>query len=905
MNKTKILLQFSFFVVFFFSVSAASAQSGVIKGKIADAKTNETLIGATVVIEGTTTGSAADLDGNFIIPKAPAGTHTLIISSVGYRTLTKTGVVVENGRETSLNLLLTSEDIVLEAVEVVARANRESEAVLLLEQRQALVATQSVGVRELSRKGIGDAQAAVAQVSGVSHQEGVKNVFVRGLGDRYNITLLNGFPIPSEDPEYKNIALKFFGTDVIQNIGVSKVFSANDYSDVGGAIIDITSKKLVGDAALGIDLSGGVNISAVGVEFLRPDGSNYFGFSNTQQPSNNRFNFPNSLDPSVVSFPVNHGFGAYGGKLFRTGEKQNPLSFFVTASHDTHYSFTKETVRNTNAIGTIYRDQTGKKYSQNISQLILANAMYDISNKHHLQYNFMLIHASEQYVGEYDGMNGNKYDQPDYLGILLRQQINDNLLLVNQLNTDWELTKRLRFEAGGSYNSVKGLEPDRRINNFSKQLSGNYNFTRGDEQRRSFSELTDKDFNVKAGLTCQFTDRFGSDNSALKIGYNGRFSDNAFEAIVYGFTNAPTEFNPEGLKLDDWFNQASQVDERPDTGKQFRMKTGTPDSYRVTKNIHSGYAEVSYRLLRNLNGNIGLRMDNVDMEISYKIQGFPGEERRKRNFFLPGLNLKYDVNSKNTLRLGAGKTYTLPQDKEISPYQYVNISFVSQGNPKIKHSENYNVDLKWDFYISQSELFSLTGFYKHIINPIGRVDVGNSAGMLTYDNISNTATVGGLEMEVRKNLFDRFNVEREKTNKLSVGLSASYIYTSLKLDIINTRPRSSRLEGASPFLANLDVSYNYTQKDKNLTAALVLNYFSNRIHTLGALDFKDIIEEGAPTLDFVASYKFNKRLGVKAKATNLLNPSFVLTRKTLSGEKITLNEYKKGQNISLGISYEF
>ena len=142
-----------------------------------------------------------------------------------------------------------------------------SENILLMEQRQALLATQAVGARELSRKGIGDAQAAVAQVSGISRQEGVKNVFVRGLGDRYNVTLLNGFAIPSEDPQYKNIALEFFGTDIIQNISVNKVFSSSDYSDVGGASINIISKELVGDRALSLDLSGGVNSAAAGSDF--------------------------------------------------------------------------------------------------------------------------------------------------------------------------------------------------------------------------------------------------------------------------------------------------------------------------------------------------------------------------------------------------------------------------------------------------------------------------------------------------------------------------------------------------------------------------------------------------------------------------------------------------------------
>ena len=136
-----------------------------------------------------------------------------------------------------------------------------------MDQRKAIVATQSIGAQELSRKGVGDAEGAVSKVSGVSKQDGVKNVFIRGLGDRYNSTLLNGLPLPSEDPEYKNIALSFFQTDVIQNIGVNKVFSAQNTADVGGAIIDITSKELFDSYALGLDVSGGFNTNVADVDF--------------------------------------------------------------------------------------------------------------------------------------------------------------------------------------------------------------------------------------------------------------------------------------------------------------------------------------------------------------------------------------------------------------------------------------------------------------------------------------------------------------------------------------------------------------------------------------------------------------------------------------------------------------
>lgn len=902
MTQRIYLLKKSVLLIFLAVSITALAQTGTVKGKITDAKTNEPLIGASVFIEGTTIGAAADLDGNYLIQNVAAGTHTIIVSYVSYNQLTHTNVVIENNLETVLDFEMFSDEIALQEVEVVARVNLESENILLMEQRQALVSTQAVGSRELSRKGIGNAKAAVAQISGISRQEGVKNVFVRGLGDRYNATLLNGFPIPSEDPEYKNIALEFFGTDIIKNIGVNKVFSGSSYSDVGGAVIDIASKELLNDYELVFNISGGINSAATGKDFLRQDGTDYFGFANNNRPFGNQYNFTNSLDHEQVSLSMNHSYGISGGKLFKIGKNNNPLSFYAVASHNTDYAYTEEIVRNTNTIGNVWQDQNGDKFSQNTNQLLLGNVMFGINKKHNLHYNFMLIHANNQSLGKYSGLNAERHQGAlNDMGIAIRQQTNDNLLTVNQLMSDWLLTNSLKLDVGISYNNVKGLEPDRRENYFSLAEGNIYNLTRSNRNKRFFSELKNRDINPKLSFTYSLVDRFGSDDSNISIGYNGRFVNDDFEAVEYNFSPlGMPAFSIDDLVLDDLYEKSLR-------NGTLSMTTGRINSYDVSKKIHSAFAEATYQLAQNLTANIGFRMDKVDLKVAYDVaHTSAGEVAIDKSYFLSSLNLKYDINNKNSLRLGASKTYTLPQSKEISPYQYVNISFASQGNPNIKPSDNYNIDIKWDYYISPGELLTVTGFYKYINRPIGRVDQANSAGLLTYDNISDHAVVGGVEFELRKNIFNRYDSHLERMNRLSVGLNASYIHTDMLLDILNTTQRNSGLEGASPFLANADFSYHYTQGEKNFVASLIFNYFSDRIHTIGAAGFTDIIEEGVPTMDFAASYSLNSHLSLKLRASNLLNHAYRLSRvSSVSDDKVILNEFKKGQNISLGVSYEF
>lgn len=878
--------------------SSLLGQDGTIKGKILDLDTGEPLFGVTVIVEDIFFEEMTDENGEFIIYDVPVGNYTVTTSHFHYETTTQEGVVVRAGETTELELELQSEGIGLSTAEIVVRINRESETALLLDQRKSIVASQSIGAQELSRKGVGDAEAAVAKVSGVSKQDGIKNVFIRGLGDRYNTTLLNGLPLPSEDPEYKNIALSFFGTDVIQNIGINKVFSAQNPGDVGGAIIDITSKELFYSYAFAVDASLGYNTNLKKESFLIGDGVNPFGFSKKTHPSSGKFDFANKLDPNTMKLPINQSFKLSGGKRFRIGN--NPLSFFAVASHSSDYSYTEEIVRNMNTAGLIYQDQTGKKSSKNTNQLILGNLNYSFGNKNSIAYNFMMLHASEQYVGEYFGKHSEKHQDGDQdMGYLRRQQINDNLLLTHQLLTNWRLTDRLDLRIKGSYNSIKGYEPDRRENYLSQKSDGSYGLTGSNRQKRFFSELNENAYSTQLILDYKLNDALESGRSKISLGYNALISDNDFESIEYNFSAVPGSFNIDQIVLDELYNSQNY-----ELGL-FSMTEGTPNTYSVNKNVQSAFAEATYQFSDKFSLNTGLRFDQVDMKVEYDVPGRPDKNNQlEKTYFLPSLNLRYDLNDKNVLRLGASKTYTLPQSKEISPYQYVNIGFASEGNPDLKPSDNYNFDLKWDSYISNAELLSVGVFYKRIENPIGRVDKGNSAGLLTYDNISDFANVMGAELELRKNIFSRES-EEGKQNKLSFGLNASLLYTDLVLKLENTTERSSGLEGAAPFILNTDLTYYYANDKNTWTSSLVFNYFSDRIYTNGTLGFEDIIEEGVPTLDFVSSFHFNKNISLKLKASNLLNPKFNLTRKsTLNQEKVILNQYKKGMILSLGLGIE-
>ena len=903
--KKQNLIKLSVVVLFcLLCILPALAANIKIKGAVKDKLSKEPLIGATIRLIGTPVGAVTDMDGQFELDGMGVleGMYDIEIKYVGYKTEVRRKVRVENGNLVILNLELETDAHELSDVVVVAKKNRENENMLLLEQQKAVIAVQSVGVKELSRKGVSDAEGAVTKVAGVSKQDGVKNVFVRGLGDRYNATTFNGFALPSEDPEYKNISLDFFGTDVIQSVGVNKAFNAGGSSDVGGATIDIVSKELIGSGNFGIGISGGLNTQTLAADFLQMDGVNFLGFANRTEPTNDAsWGFENKLDPSEKHLQLNRSYSISGGKRFRVGENKDPLSFFVTAGHSTDYQYTDEIIRNTTTSGTVYKDMNGKKYAQNISQLVLANVDYDMQNRHHMSYNFMMIHSNAQSVGDYAGKNSIFSDDNENLGLTRRQQTNDNLLIVNQLMTNWGLTKTLSLDAGASYNRVKGYEPDRRINNLTKAEDG-YTLLRGNAQQRYFSTLNEDDINVKAGLVYRLKDNV-EEISNIHLGYTGRFVDDNFEATEYNLTVGHSSGFPslDNFSLDDYYNQQNLSSGWFDIQKNL-------DKYSVTKNIHSAYAEATYQINRQWVFNLGMKYDRVDINVDYNVNrgGTEGSNKIEKDYFLPSVNLKYNLNEKNSLRLGASKTYTLPQAKEISPYRYVGVNFNSQGNPNLKPSDNYNIDLKWDFNPSPGEVVSLTGFYKLIKNPISRIEVASAGGYLSYENIADEATVAGVEVEIRKNLFVRpVSNGANGMNKLSFGLNGSYIYTNAKMPLA-TVSTGSQLEGAAPWIANFDLSHTFTKGERSFINTLVLNYVSDKIYTIGTQGFQDIMEQGIVTLDFVSQARLNKYLSLTLKARNLLNPSYKLSREANeSGEKVVLGDYKKGINISLGVSCTF
>jgi len=897
--------------------SALFAQTNIkLEGTLFDQKTNQPLKEKTFIIENLNIQAKTDKKGHYEI-SIPDDAVEIDLKIDGYQTITQS-LTDSNNYNLYLNPIDIS-NIDLSTAVVTATKNKSSEANLLNMQKKSTTIITNVGSEELSRKGLSNAESAVKQVAGISKSEGRQGIFVRGLGDRYNSTLLNGLPLPSNEPENKNISLSLFDSDIIQSIGINKVYNVNQYGDIAGANIDITSKDYSGKGFLTIDFGSGVSFRAVDRSFKVADNTKYYGFYRKNLPNSiKNYQFKSGWDPRTNAFPINQNYGLTGGKSFRIGE-QGKLNIFGTASFSNKYSFEdgfQRIVGTTNENIEVDYNKV-KKYEYSTKTTGMLNVNYKINPKNQLFANGIIVNGSSSSVNEYDSKLPQENNRLEFTRQTLTQQ---NLLAVGQLLGQHKISERLDFDWGASYNYMKADMPDRITNNLVKVDDNKYLFSTGSTSlnNRYFQYIEEIEYAAKAEMSYKlFKNENNSYNGKLTIGYNGRNKSRDFRATQFNFRISGENYvsNDNISSFLNASNQAS-LEYIPGTffirtQRQFSLK---PFKYNGDLTVNSGYINYEQTIHNVFTYTLGLRVDDVLQELkwdtNYKIAGAKFKDAKiDKTYFLPALNLKYSLTNNQNLRLSASKTYTLPQFKEKAPFRYEGIGENSVGNPFLKSSDNYNLDIKWELFPSRDQLISFGAFGKYINNPISQVLLNSALNDNTFVNAGQNAYVLGAEFEIRKDIF-KIAGESEFT----AGFNATVMYSKQNLDSekvaqdtkntlsVNFNKANDKLQGASPLLLNADLSYKLLKGNFKPSFTIIGNYFHDRIYSLGSFNRGNIVEKGYVSLNFISRVEIAKRWEVKVAVDNILNPNVRRIQENQEGNIDTRN-FKKGLSMNIGAKY--
>ena len=890
------------------------AQNGSISGNVKDGKTGEALIGASVYIDGTTIGTVTDFDGNYTIPNVPIGTVIVKCSFISYETSAKNNIQVNIGNSVTVDFIMGESTVALNDVKVIAKANRESEVVLLIDQKKSIGIKQSIGAQELASQGVSNAATAASKISGVTKNESSGDVYVRGLGDRYLSTTMNGLPIPSDDVDKKNIDLKMFSTDIIKNININKTYSAESYADQASGNVDIVSKTYSDKISIGLSTKINTNVLKSGVfdNFKSTQNHKNLSLGFYDQPYNtlNAINLQ-SWNTETRNFPIGYEFSILAGKKFILFKKD--LSVFATLAHENESEYSDGIFKKyrSNVLDESFTDTETFKTKINTTGLL--NLNFDFNANHNINLNTIWVHKTSDELYE-QGRNGEGYvfDQdPQEEGAFVRDQnLKETNLLISQLLGSHAINDQNKLNWAIAYNKVKAEEPNRIRNEVNILDENTIQFAHvGDfQQRKSQQNIEDSEINgyLKDELTL-----IDKTDNKLKLNFGGNFrmKERDFNSLFIGIRAKGVQVNSV-----DNLDQAL-LDQSLYNSNTLIIRERKPDTYNANLDVYSVFLNTIFQL-NKLSGNVGIRFENNNLDIDWDVANYVGRIGNLSNEYdniLPAINLKYQLTDKSALRFAASKTITLPEFKELAPFEYVSpTGRVTKGNPDLKNSENYNLDVKWEMFPSAKQLFSVSAFYKIINDPINLALSRGSSGNFIYQNTGDKADVYGFELETRFSLIKPENSEKPE---LSVVLNATKMW--FKQDLLEefqyNKKTETDLQGASDFIFNGSLNYT-TNKEKEFSATLTGNYSSDKIFALGAPEDKtysdtffnnEIIEKGFVTLDLTLSKKLSNRFSIKFSGKNLLNPKIEQTQKIQPSSGEATNEivksYKKGMNLSLGL----
>lgn len=923
----KTILRLTFFFV---SALTFAQQHGTIAGKLTDTQyNNEPLPFANVFIKGTTIGVTTDFDGLYTIGDLKPGFYNLVFSYVGYETVEIQNVEVTANHVTTINVPMKASAAALDEVVIKTSIRRESEVALLLEQKKATTIKESIGAEQLSKLGVSNAAGATTKISGVSKTDGSGDIFVRGLGDRYLSTTLNGLPIPSDNIERKNINLNLFPTRLIESIDISKTTSPKLSADQASGNIDINTKQLSKSTLLAASVSTSINtnVTSSGVFNNFKVSPNYrdvsFGFYN-KNTATSRAIVAQSWTPQIEDFPINKSFSLSAGKRF--GDK---LSLLFTAGQSENFEYSKGAFAQyrSNYLDDIIPDAINWK--KEVATSGLFHLKFRANDNNNLKFNSLLINKIEDEVFE-GGRAGEaviyeETDPEEGLSQFIRDQnLKKTLLSVTQLSGAHNFGEKNELEWAAGYNYLSADEPNRIRNevNFNDQIV-QLGRTGGFQQRKSVQKIEDIEYNARLNHLTKVIDR-EEGHFYINVGATHRNKSRDFGSQFFGVEETITNaVNPTSIDdISEIFTQQNF------NNGLLKRNSLSPDFYSGELKSTAGYANFT-GVRGNLTLEAGLRFQTDNIFVNWDVNNYAGrvgDVSKDYNRVFPSFNIKYNLNEKHSIRLANSYTTTLPEFKEIAPFEYVSpVGQVTRGNPNIEASLNRNFDLKWEFFPSRDQLLSLTTFYKLIEDPINKVQDRGSAGVFSYFNAGDKATVYGFEIESRINLISG---EEQPNLKLNVNASRMWHQQDLKevYDNEGNFVRTFRykgltetgLQGASNWIVNGALNFNTTTENP-FEATFSANYASDRIYALGAPEFQSsgdvnyndaIVENGVVTLDLILKKKISENLKIGISGKNLLNPEIKRTQlikpsTTNIETKETVLSYTRGARIGLNLNYTF
>ena len=911
--------------------SLVQAQTGRVVGRVLSAQTAEPLSSAQVFVSDGSIGGLSAVDGRYVLRDVPAGTHQITVQLIGFGQKTVTDVVVISGETTVLDVTLESQAVALEGVVVTSMAERGSTTSLMTERRRSSVVSDAIGADQISRTPDGDAGAALRRVPGLSVVDG-KYAYVRGLGERYSATTLNGSPLASPVPDKKVIPLDIIPSDLLQSIVTSKSYSPDQPGDYAGGLVQLRTRDFPANRILSFSASGGWNSTATFKDGLGYAGGSrdILGFDDgtrdlpasvprDRQVSPSTFSdqelqaigrgFQGGWGPTNRSLPPNFGLGAsFGDEIDLGGDKR--LGFITSLNYSSSQSVRRDLVErvfSTSGVADPEVDYGGEIAERSVGIGGLANVTFQPRASDQIKvaavYNRLTDDVSRVLTGFNLDSNTNQWNsRVQYLGqSLLNSQIEGEHLLgfLGDATFNWR----------GAVTRATRYEPSTREVLY-REFGGEFYWDDFIQSGSVFhQDMVDSGWNGGASFKLPFE----LSGLPASIGLGASTDRKDREAYTRRF-----RFRPQAGGMIDNDVRTLSPDELfggdhgyigPD-GFEIRESTFRTDNYDAAQTVDAAYIMADFEPISGFRLSGGARVERTQQDVTPRdlwdtgLEPIEGADRESTDV-LPAVNATVEVTESMNIRASASRTLARAELRELAPFSFADYAggFLVIGNPELDRTRITNFDLRWEWFASPQAVVAVSGFYKRFLDPIEVSVLPSSELIKTWVN-AEEADNYGVEVEARSDL-----------GFLSEGLSSLAVNGNLTLvesdvttgSLINVYlpgtgatelsvvPKNRALQGQSPYVANLGLTW---ATPAGASASVLFNRFGRRIDAVGGQSTPEIYEEARSQLDAVLELPLASGWKAKLSANRLLGNEVEFTQ---GGG--TLRSYDVGRSFSLSLSW--
>ncbi|MCD6017612.1 MAG: hypothetical protein K0S53_733 [Bacteroidetes bacterium] len=943
-----MLDKFILTITFLASLTLVNAQTGKINGKIVDAKTGETLPGATVLIEGTTKGASSDFDGNFSLSGLQPGKYTIIASYITYDNKKFVDVLVKANEVTDFNITLDqSSSQTLNEVVVQAEMNKENTNTLLVMQKNNASVSDGISSESIKKTPDRSTSDVLKRVTGASIQDN-KFAIIRGMSDRYNAAFINGAPLPSSESDKKAFSFDIFPANLLDNIVILKTATPDLPGDFAGGVIQINTKSIPEKNSQSIAIGAGYNTQTTFKDFKTYKGgkTDWIGLDDgtraipTGLPSTRDFsnvkldqieyakmvNYDWTLQTKKALPNLNFQYSlANVGKIFK---REAGSIFAITYNKNNNTVFTNK--RDFSEEGeeqavSKLSDYKDTSYTTNVLASVLWNLAYKIHDNHQLGLKNLYSINSEDRVVTRRGASDyalNKWEKSSV------RWFTQNQIYSGQLNGDHYIEKaKVKIKWVVGYSDIKRELPNLRTVKYTK-FSIKQNVENDSVQYYAVIEPVKNSTSTDNGGTMLFATTKETIKSAkydisrvfkikksqheVKIGGNHIFKDRSFEARFLGYAmyrrNSSLQANTSLLFLDESQIFApenigihTEWTGNKDGGFLLAEATTPKDNYKASAILHAAYLSVDSRIFDKFRFIYGARVESYNQKITYFLQPDTATVRDSTVIdLLPSINAVYSVNDKINIRLAYYRTISRPEFRELVPFTFKDFitGYSIAGNTDLVRAKIDNYDIRGEWYPGAGQIVSASGFYKRITNATEMaVDGAAQIKSLTYVNVPLVENIG-FELEYRFKLSTLLRTDSSKILD-NLTLFTNFAYINSKVDvskILGTTAETRPLQGQSPYIINAGLQY--LDSDKGWGASISYNVIGRRIVIVGNDAEPDFYETPRHVLDIQLSKLFKQKFEIKLNVRDILAQRQIWYQDLNKNGKLDKSSENENQNLT-------